>query len=385
MASPATTDAGAGRIVALDVIRGVAVLGILAVNAEAFAGPMAALHDMLAWPFPHQGATAWSYWLVDVFFREKCVSLFSMLFGVSVFLVGGERADQARGRLLRRRLAVLLGFAMLHGFGLWWGDILSLYAMSGAILYGCRSWQPRNLLAVGLALYGGMAVLLVPATPDAAQAAEAAAAISQARASWSGAYRVNTASYTEMLRWYPFAIPATLGLMMVGLALFKSGLLAGRAAPRRCRMLLAGGAAALLVQAIWSWHEVILLRPLWRSAFIATVLAPLIALGYACGLILLVQSRAGPWLAPLSAAGRMAFTNYLAQSLIMTTVFYGGRGALMGQVDRPALWAIVIAIWVLQLVWSTQWLARFHYGPLEWAWRCLTMGHQVALRRRRVP
>jgi uncharacterized protein len=83
------------RIAALDAIRGLAVLGILAVNAEAFGGPIEALHDMEAWPFPHEGATALSYWIVDVFFREKFITLFSMLFGVSVFLVGGERGDAA--------------------------------------------------------------------------------------------------------------------------------------------------------------------------------------------------------------------------------------------------------------------------------------------------
>lgn len=146
--------------------------------------------------------------------------------------------------LSRRRLALLFGLAMLHGFGLWWGEILSLYAVSSAILYGCRSWQPRRLLAMGLTLYGAMALLLVPDGSDPALAAEAAAAITQARASWAGAYRVNTASYVEMLRWYPFTMPATLGLMLVGLALFKSGLLAGRADPRCYRLLLACGGAA---------------------------------------------------------------------------------------------------------------------------------------------
>jgi uncharacterized protein len=176
------------RIAALDVIRGVAVLGILAVNAEAFGGPMESLHDMAAWPFPHQGATALSYWFVDVFFREKCITLFSMLFGVSVFLVGGERGDAVKGRLLRRRLAVLFGFAMLHGFAIWWGDVLSLYAVTGAVLYGCRSWQPRTLMASGLALFGAMSLLLLPvdaAVPssDLDTAAAAAASIATATAS----------------------------------------------------------------------------------------------------------------------------------------------------------------------------------------------------------
>lgn len=399
MAGPATAPAGAGarRIVALDVIRGGAVLGILAVNAEGFAGPMAALHDMQAWPFAHQGATALSYWLVDVFFREKCITLFSMLFGVSLYLVGGERDDAARGRLLRRRLLVLFGFAMLHGFGLWWGDILSLYALTGAILYGCRSWQARHLLIVGIALYAVMALLLVPAAPGggasaaevaaevAARVAETGAAIDTARASWSGAWQVNTASYIAMLAYYPWAVPSTLGLMMIGLGLFKSGLFAGQADLGRYRALVAWGAAALLVQAFSSWQEVVAMRPVWGSELTSAVLAPFIALGYASGLILLQRSRAAPnWTAllrPLAAAGRMAFTNYIAQSVIMTTIFYGGRGALMGQVDRPALWGIVLAVWALQLAWSGPWLARFHYGPLEWLWRCLTVGARVPLRK----
>lgn len=375
------------RIAALDAIRGLAVLGILAVNAEAFGGPIEALHDMAAWPFPHEGATALSYWTVDVFFREKFITLFSMLFGVSVFLVGGERGDAVRSRWLRRRLAVLFGLAMLHGFGIWWGDILSLYAMTGAVLYACRSWEPRTLMTTGLALFGAMSLLLVPvATVDAAndadKAADVAAAIATATASWAGAYEVNVRSYLQMLDGYPWAVLPTLALMMLGLALFKSGFLAGRASTRRYGAVVAAGAAALGIQALLSWREVILLQPVAARDAIFGILAPVIALGYAAGVILLLRSRAAPVLAPLAATGRMAFTNYLAQSVIMTTLFYGGRFALMGQVDRPALWVIVIAVWTVQLAWSTWWLARFDYGPCEWAWRCLTLGRRVPFTRR---
>ena len=376
----------APRVQELDAIRGVAVLGILAVNAEAFGGPIEALHDMAAWPFPHQGATAWSYWFVDVFFREKFITLFSMLFGVSLFLVGGERDDPVRGRLLRRRLAVLFGFAMLHGFGVWWGDILSLYAVTGFVMYGCRSWPPRTLLVTGVALFGAMALPLLPfdgadavAPAGPGKAGAVAASMHAATVSWAGAFQVNLRSYREMLEGYPWALPPTLGLMMIGLGLFKSGFLAGRAGTRRYGAMLAAGAVALSLQAWSSWQEVILLAPVAGSAFTSGVLAPVIALGYAAALVLLLRSRAAPLLAPLAAAGRMAFTNYLTQSLIMTTLFYGGRFALMGQVDRPGLWAIVIAVWGVQLAWSTWWLKRFDYGPFEWAWRCLTVGRRVPL------
>jgi uncharacterized protein len=375
------------RIAALDAIRGLAVLGILAVNAEAFGGPIEALHDMQAWPFPHEGATALSYWIVDVFFREKFITLFSMLFGVSVFLVGGERGDAVKSRLLRRRLAVLFGLAMLHGFGVWWGDILSLYAATGAVMFFCRSWRPRTLMITGLALFGAMTALLLPfGAADAAsepdKSADVAAAIATATASWAGAYEVNVRSYVQMLGGYPWALLPTLSLMMIGLALFKSGFFAGRSTTRRCQAVLGAGATALVVQAVLSWREVILLQPIAGSDVASGVLAPVIALGYAAGVILLLRSRAAPVLAPVAAAGRMAFTNYLAQSLIMTTLFYGGRFALMGQVDRPALWAIVIAVWAVQLAWSSWWLARFQYGPCEWAWRCLTLGRRVPFTRR---
>jgi uncharacterized protein len=375
------------RIAALDAIRGLAVLGILAVNAEAFGGPIEALHDMDAWPFPHEGATALSYWIVDVFFREKFITLFSMLFGVSVFLVGGERGDAVKSRLLRRRLAVLFGLAMLHGFGVWWGDILSLYAATGAVMFFCRSWRPRTLMITGLALFGAMTALLLPfGAADAAsepdKSADVARAIASATASWAGAYEVNVRSYVQMLGGYPWALLPTLSLMMIGLALFKSGFFAGRSTTRRCQAVLGAGATALVVQAVLSWREVILLQPIAGSDVASGVLAPVIALGYAAGVILLLRSRAAPVLAPVAAAGRMAFTNYLAQSLIMTTLFYGGRFALMGQVDRPALWAIVIAVWAVQLAWSSWWLARFQYGPCEWAWRCLTLGRRVPFTRR---
>ena len=78
----------------------------------------------------------------------------------------------------------------------------------------------------------------------------------------------------------------------------------------------------------------------------------------------------------------MAFTNLLTQSLLMTTIFHGGRGGLMGARDCPALWAIVAAVWILQVNWSPIWLARFEMDPFERAWRCLTYGRSVPLLKR---
>lgn len=101
-----------------------------------------------------------------------------------------------------------------------------------------------------------------------------------------------------------------------------------------------------------------------------------ITLGYASLAILLIRSAVvRKLLTPLSRLGQMAFTNYLTQSIIMTTIFWSGRGlGYFGDFNRVQLWECVIAIWVLQLIWSPLWLARFRMGPLEWIWRRLSYG-----------
>lgn len=393
--------AAKARIQALDVIRGVSILGILAVNADGFAAPMAAALNPLTWPFPNEGWTALSYWLMDAFFHEKFVTLFSMLFGISLFLVGGERTDKERSRILRRRLGFLFLFGMLHGFGIWWGDILSLYAAAGAIMFFCRSWRPRTLLIVGIGLFAVTTLNRIPVgalpfappqvraeasarlvpSPQAVAKRKAAAAAAQEdfKASWAGAYRGNTQQYLRLLSGYPSFLPTTLGLMMIGLSLFKSGFFVGRSSTRRYAVTIALGACAAAVIGWLCWRKDVLGMPVLGGRVVEEALAPLVSLAYASALILLLRAGAGRVLAPFAAAGRMAFTNYLTQSIIMTTIFYGGRGALMGEVDRPALFAIVAAVWVLQLCWSTLWFSRFGTGPFEWVWRCLTLGRRVPL------
>ncbi|PCE27621.1 hypothetical protein BWP39_03700 [Paraburkholderia acidicola] len=389
------------RIQALDVIRGLSILGILAVNADGFASTMLSALNPPTWLFPNQGWTAILFWIMDAFFHDKFVTLFSMLFGVSLFLVGGERSDRQKGRLLRRRLTVLFVFGLLHGFGIWWGDILSLYAMTGAIMFFCRSWQPRTLMIVGIVLYAFMQCKELPpgalpfASPEArAQAvakmvpgrasiarrkARAVVEQTEATSSWAGAYRENAREYLRLLSGNPSLVPATLALMMIGLALFKSGFLAARSSTRRYTTVIATGAIALAVVGWLTWQKDIAGVPVLGGDVVALLLTPVISLAYASTLILILRAGAAFALSPLAAAGRMAFTNYLTQSLIMTSIFYGGRGALMGEIDRPGLWGIVIAVWALQLIWSPLWLSRFEMGPFEWVWRCLTYGRRLPL------
>lgn len=392
-----------GRIQTLDVIRGLAILGILAVNADGFAAPQSASLKPTMWLYPNEGWTAISYWIMDTFFHEKFLTIFSMLFGVSLFLVGGDGKDPRKSRLLARRLGILFLFGMLHGFGIWWGDILSLYAVTGFLMFFCRGWHPKVLMGIGVALYAAMAFSAIPkaaypfTSPTVRTEAEAAQVpdptavarskaktlerMAEAKGSWAGAYRLNAKEYVNVLSGYPWLIPQTLALMMVGLSLFKSGFLAGKSSTRRYVVAIATGSAALVLVAWLTWQADVRERPVLGAEGVNLLLTPLVSLAYVAGLALLLRAGARKLLSPLAATGRMAFTNYITQSLLMTSIFYGGRGALMGEVDRPGLWAIIIAIWILQLIWSPLWLARFEMGPLEWVWRCLTLGRRIPLRK----
>src|SRR5690606_37705908 len=143
------------RIHNLDMLRGWAILGILAVNAVSFAWPV----ELTMAESPPPGALSYAdqvaLWVTDVFFADKMRTLFTMLFGVSVFLVGGERSDPARGKALVRRLIWLGVFGIIHGALLWYGDILLHYAYCGLLMMLMRSWSARRLLWVG-----GMITLL---------------------------------------------------------------------------------------------------------------------------------------------------------------------------------------------------------------------------------
>ena len=394
---PVAADA---RILTLDVLRGVAVLGILAVNAAAFALPMSAAMAPEQSPFSLIGSSAVAQWLVEVFFHQKFVTLFSMLFGVSIFLVGGERGDEARGRLLRRRLLWLGLFGLIHGLALWYGDILLLYAWAGLFVMLMRSMSARSLILFGAAATLGLATLqaatmwmtvngpavLVDALSDDAMAladGAVSASIAAYRSGWPGGLIENLKAWgvlqSASLFGYVFA---TVPLMMLGMGLFKAGFFHGRQPTRVYVALTALGGAVLALLSVLEWRAGPGVQATGGWAAVVASYPIFVTLAYASILILLTTRGLG-WVRRIFApVGQMAFTNYLTQTLIMTTLFtmpWGPR--LMGRVDYPEQWAIVIAVWALQLIWSPLWLSRFHMGPLEWLWRRLSYGHDLPLRR----
>lgn len=390
------------RIKTLDSMRGLAVLGILAVNAAYFAAPWQTGANPLQPPLDVNETTLWSWFVMHVFFEFKFITLFSILFGASIFLVGGERSDKERGAVLRRRLTWLLVFGLIHAVLIWYGDILVTYALTGFLVLLARSWRARTLMIVGIVLFVlsvamqsafGMMFQLIPAAKLAEIEAQVWTLAPDELARIVAAYQGGLVSATAQNAgtWLEFILSALIGLivrtagvMMIGMALFKMGFLSGRGPAWLYAVMFALGAAAFGAIAYQAWINwgagFSFVHMQTNGAFANVALSIFGSLGYASLIVLLVKGGAKLITEPLAAVGRMAFTNYITQSLIMTTIFWSGRGfGLYGEVDRPTLWAIVLAVWALQLIWSPLWLSRFEMGPLEWVWRRLSYKGAVSL------
>ena len=389
------------RIFNLDMLRGWAILGILAVNALAFAWP----HILIAPvetppPVDSTMADTIGVWVIDVFFADKMRTLFTMLFGVSIFLVGGERSDLDRGALLRRRLGWLALIGALHGALLWFGDILLLYAVSGFLFLLFRSWSARRLLWVGGLITLFWALLAVgfywamgnippemAAELDGAMSAPTPemiqAIVDTYRSGGFAGFMANLTTWATFAAFMLIMIPVTVPLMMVGLGLFKSGFLTGQSPMWVYLMVLVTGGANLAVSAYWGWQKAMApdgIDPTGGWAAASTGAAPLVTLFYVTVLILLTKFGFRVITQVLVPVGRMAFTNYLSQTLIMVTLYYAAWGPLwFGPHSTSQMWMVVGAVWLAQLIWSPLWLSVFRMGPLEWAWRCLTYGRMVRI------
>lgn len=383
-------------------MRGLAVLGILAVNVSAFSLPVMAHADPSLAPFPVTDDNAVARWAVEVFFQQKFITLFAMLFGASIFLVGGEGDDPARAKLLRRRLFWLGLIALIHGVVFWYGDVLLVYAVSGLFVMLMRRLPARTLIAIGLGATLTMGALqalilwfITAGPPELSEAfsahndqtAEAVrASIAAYRSGLFGALGQNVIAWLVQqggsLTMYT---PATVALMMSGMGLFKSGFLSGRSPIWVYLTTILFGAVVLALLGVLEWREA--MAPIGshptRGLAEAVASFPIfVTLAYV-SLIVLASGKGLGWLtAAFRPVGQMAFTNYLTQTLIMTSIFYMPWGPrLFGQVDYVSMWGFVLAVWALQLIWSPLWLSVFRMGPLEWIWRRLSYAGPVQMRK----
>jgi uncharacterized protein len=400
-------SATGARIVTLDAVRGLAVMGILLPNIVDFAMPGYTYVD------PHfyggaTGANIWVWRIVYVLFDGKMRGLFTMLFGASIWLIADRAtaAGQSAWRIHYARMVTLLLFGLVHAYLIWSGDILVSYAWCGAIVFLARRWRASALWYAGITLLIFKLAFGAANYTD-ARSFEAAAAAPGAgpalRAEWSAFARklappaaeipkeiaTHRGPYADALpartadAWSMEtiadvqAIPDTIALMLIGMALFRSGFFSGAWSRRTYRwIMIAGfGICVPLYLPIVLWIEATHFSPITlmlTEALHLTLLRPFVSLAWASLVILFVQSGAlAPLAKRLGAVGRTAFSNYLGTSILCTLLFDGYGLGWYASLQRWQCYPVVFAIWGLMLLWSKLWLDRFAYGPFEWAWRSL--------------
>jgi len=432
-ASAAPVDAGpvrdAQRVVLIDVLRGFAVLGILLVNIAYFAFPLLKVDNTIWWERP--GLEGVAILAVDFFCAFKFITLFSILFGIGLALQN-ERA-KAAGRpfvgLYARRLGVLLLIGLLHGTLLWYGDILTVYAVLGFVALLCRNLAPKVLLIVAILLFLvpvlGLPGCQVPSAETdlsvegwAGLGDEIEAGIHESSTSEEDAAEVAAAIrdfldflddeqriYAEGTFWeqvqhrsiYFVSLNIKLGILMVGwrcLAMFLLGIFLVRIGvfrePRRFAGLFVdlvklGLALGIATQALgfflaWRYPESGSCQLFYVTCLYVGSLG--LTLAY-LGIIATLCLRT-TWLvrlAPLAAVGRMALTNYLGHSIICGLIFYSHGLGLFDRLTYLAALLIALGIFSVQLIASPIWLRHFKFGPAEWVWRTLTYGRRQAFIR----
>jgi uncharacterized protein len=393
--------AGRERIAEVDVLRGIALLGVLIMNFVGFAGPgvMATGEQLDA--LPTATIDGWTYEAVRVLIGDKANTVFAILFGLGFYLQM-RRGEGKPGfeRRYARRLFWLLLFGWLNALFLWIWDILNLYAVAGFGLLLMRRWSTRALIIFGIpaALYSDklqewlVDLLSVPIPATDALYTNSAVLHRQALAE-AGDYPAIVANFAGwtwaewfvggvMVAWIVYA----LGRFALGAAIGRSGLLEN--IPRHLPLLRhvaaiaipAGIVAGLIIRdGVNAGGGARQLAEILRSP-----VALILAAGYCAGVLVALQRDWGRRLfGPFGAVGRMALTNYLAQGLIYAFVLFGvGPGlALAGRIGTTAVVLICIGFFAAQVAFSHWWLARYRFGPMEYVWRTLTYGERPPMRR----
>jgi uncharacterized protein len=385
------------RIRQLDVLRGLAVLGILGTNIQHFAMFAGTTRNPTLWG-NLEGADFWVYALTFNLVFQKFLPIFSMLFGAGIVLAAERReaAGLDSAALHYRRMATLLLIGLVHAYLIWYGDILFVYAVCGMAVFPLRRLSPRLLLTLGIVLLAvgpliEIVFFMIPAMLGAGGGGAGPSIdtvvsrdleafrgpwIEQLRMRAHYAFEVQTQGLAILLFW------RASGIMLIGMALYKLRVLTGSRSPRLYAALLAIALAVALPLTVAGFYANLLTE--WQNGWLRKLaewivyfFGILMSLGWASVVMLIGNRRAWSFVTrPLAAVGRMALTNYLLQSLICTFIFYGHGLGLYGQVERTGQAAIVAGVWLSLLILSPLWLRFFRFGPVEWVWRMLAYGER---------
>ncbi len=394
------------RIQALDFLRGFAILGILIMNIQSFSMPGAAYLNPMAYGDLSE-VNKWVWMLSHIFADQKFMTLFSILFGAGVILMtqkATERTGKSAGLHYRRNFWLLI-IGLLHAHLIWYGDILVAYALCALFVYLFRKAKPTTLVVVGLLFVSVHTLLYVMfgATmehwpPESLEEAKLSwipgqeliqgeiAAVTGSLGEQIG-HNSGTAVFMETFVFLMIFLWRAGGLMLIGMAFFKWGILTAK---RSVKFYRNGLIVSMLVglpiilygltqnfEANFSFEYSMYLGSqfnYWGSLFVA--------FGYICLVMLIAKSSILPKLkARLAAVGQMALTNYLMQSIICVLIFFGIGLGLFGTFERWQQVLVVLGVWLLQILWSKPWLKKYRFGPFEWLWRSLTYMKKQAMTR----
>ena len=389
------------RINEIDAVRAVALLGILMMNIMTFAGSYINLGTGEPSASYTGTANEYSLWFINSFVTSSFFTMFSFLFGLG-FYIFMERARLRSDKpdlLFVRRLVILLIIGILHGVFIWYGDILTQYAITGFwLLLFARVKPVVNLVVpiiifvVGTLFIGALALLMsrlsgletldttgTDKVPDFLN-------INFTEIMESGTYMDLVGANTTMFLLSTTGIIIT---MPIVLAMFLLGLYVGQknlhmTFHNHLKKIGIFGAIALLIgiplKLYTGYYMTFPVTPTEEiiSGFSYTVGGPLVALGYVALLVILFV-KVPVLVRLLQPAGQMALTNYLMQSIVMVTFFK--ISGLYDQVDAVYFIPISIGFFLVQVALSHVWMKYFTYGPFEWVWRCLTYLRVVPIKR----
>ncbi|MCV6622112.1 MAG: DUF418 domain-containing protein [Cellvibrionaceae bacterium] len=402
------------RISSIDTIRGFALLGLLTMNLVGMSMPMAAYLSPLAFR-ADEPLNDVIFSVFFIFADQKFMGMFSLLFGASILLLI-ERL-QAKGEktlgLHYRRNFVLLLIGLLHAAFLWEGDVLMIYGFCALLLYPLHKSSPWVLATIAFVLLaaagysaGGIDETMTHMDAEALANIKAylqptAEAIAELKQNYSGSFQEvldfrlgleeeDEAGTIEIdLIIVLSSFYRALGMMCLGMALYKWQYLQGKLALAIYKKVSIAGMAVGLPLALMAWYlgqstswSVESYFAYWGIMPLNILASVALVMAYVSVIILLCRYQwAMPFQKKVQALGQTALSNYLLQSLIGTTIMYGYGFGMWGELARWQLVLLMLAIWSLQLYLAPLWLRYFRQGPVEYIWRCLSYLSLPAIRR----
>lgn len=378
----------------LDLLRGIAVLGIFQINIVYFGVP----HELYNFPLlnsTHDSLNIAAWFFTSLFVDGSMYGLFSLLFGASTLLFLQQRSEQFDAVAVidhyHRRMIWLTIFGLIHAYLLLSPmEILFTYGVLGLFLFPFRTLAPLHLALFGvfLLIFGIVDFIIIEDVEAAAPASKAVrdivygVALAEYQVFLSAYFDIFFYNFTEAFRWQSLYLLEDQifdagGMMLIGMALYKTGVITGARSARFYWLLsLAGYCVALLLR----WPFIYLH---YKAGFDPGLYNDLPSGGMTIGRIFLVMGHLGLLIGlhklnlfgrlfhALKQAGRMALTHYVLQTLFAVVLFYGFGLGMYGSFQRYELLLIALLFGLMQMVISTLWLRYFLYGPLEWAWRSL--------------